>query len=110
MKNATVVLIMLVAIAIFAYAGERSPSTSSKQSAVVASDAQAASSVKQEPANDAAQKNDRGAELFETHCGRCHKPPDDLSPRIAPAVLTHMRTRAMLSREDEEQLLKFLKP
>ena len=107
MKNVTVVLMMLVAIALFAYAGDRSPST---QSAASATDAKGAGSAKQEPAKESAQKNDRGAELFETHCGRCHKPPDDLSPRIAPAVLTHMRTRAMLSREDEEQLLKFLKP
>ena len=109
MKNATVILTMLVAIALFAYAGERSPVTSSMQAAAAAKEGKAAGSAKQEPTKNSAQNN-RGAELFETHCGRCHKPPDDLSPRIAPAVLSHMRTKAMLSREDEEELLKFLKP
>ncbi|MDT8067886.1 MAG: hypothetical protein ROO76_06925 [Terriglobia bacterium] len=49
-----------------------------------------------------------GAELFAIHCGRCHQPPDDLSPRVIPAVLAHMRTRAMLSHHDEQELLKFL--
>lgn len=52
----------------------------------------------------------RGAELFAIHCGRCHKPPDDLSPRVAPAVMAHMRNRAMLSQKEEEEILKFLTP
>lgn len=52
----------------------------------------------------------RGAELFATHCGRCHQPPSDLSPQTVPAVLAHMRTRAMLSQKDEQELLKFLAP
>jgi cytochrome c5 len=52
----------------------------------------------------------RGAELFATHCGRCHQPPTDLSPRTVPAVLAHMRARAMLSQKDEQELLKFLAP
>jgi hypothetical protein len=29
---------------------------------------------------------------------------------VSPAVLSHMRTRAMLSRDDEELILKFLAP
>lgn len=83
------------------------------------SDSQASSnsSSKYTQADSASKRNstsqpadDRGAKLFETHCGRCHKPPEDLSPGVAPAVLSHMRTRAMLSREDEELILKFLAP
>ncbi len=54
--------------------------------------------------------NSRGAELFATHCGRCHKPPEDLSPRVVPAVMAHMRTRAMLSQKDVQDILKFLVP
>lgn len=54
--------------------------------------------------------NSRGAELFATHCGRCHKPPEDLSPRVVPAVMAHMRTRAMLSQKDVQDILKFLEP
>jgi mono/diheme cytochrome c family protein len=51
-----------------------------------------------------------GAKRFETHCGRCHQPPQDLSPREARAVMRHMRTRAMLSAEDERLILKFIAP
>ncbi len=57
-----------------------------------------------------AHASSRGAELFQTHCGRCHKPPEDLTPRVSPAVVAHMRTRALLSRKDEQEILKFLKP
>lgn len=47
---------------------------------------------------------------FETHCGRCHNPPEDLSPREARAVLRQMRVRAMLSAEDEQLILKYIAP
>jgi cytochrome c5 len=74
------------------------------------SDKQASSQTAQATSAKKTQNDDRGAQLFETHCGRCHKPPEDLSPRVLPAVLSHMRTRAMLSRDDEELILKFLAP
>jgi mono/diheme cytochrome c family protein len=51
-----------------------------------------------------------GAKRFATNCGRCHQPPQDISPREARAVLRHMRTRAMLSAEDERLILKFIAP
>jgi cytochrome c5 len=51
-----------------------------------------------------------GERLFRTHCGRCHNPPQELSPREARAVIRQMRVRAMLSDEDERVLLKFLAP
>jgi cytochrome c5 len=51
-----------------------------------------------------------GERLFQTHCGRCHNPPEDLSPREARAVVRQMRVRAMLSQRDEQALLKFLAP
>jgi len=51
-----------------------------------------------------------GAKRFATNCGRCHQPPQDLSPREARAVLRHMRVKAMLSAEDERLILKFLAP
>ncbi len=69
------------------------------------------SSAKRHSANRGVQAaSGSGAELFAVHCGRCHQPPDDLSPRVVPAVLAHMRTRAMLSHHDEQELLKFLAP
>jgi cytochrome c5 len=51
-----------------------------------------------------------GEKRFRTNCGRCHHPPEDLSPREARAVLRQMRVRAMLSAEDERLILKFLAP
>lgn len=51
-----------------------------------------------------------GERLFEVNCGRCHRPPDQISPKIAGSVLRHMRVRAMLSKEDEQAILKFLAP
>jgi cytochrome c5 len=51
-----------------------------------------------------------GEQLFETHCVRCHRPPEELSPRTSKAVLRHMRVRATLSAEDEQKILKYLAP
>jgi cytochrome c5 len=51
-----------------------------------------------------------GEQLFEIHCVRCHRPPEELSPREAKAVLRHMRVRATLSAEDEQKILKYLAP
>ena len=51
-----------------------------------------------------------GEKRFETHCGRCHVPPEDLSPREARAVVRQMRVRANLTAEDERLILKYLAP
>lgn len=51
-----------------------------------------------------------GERLFQTNCGRCHKPPDNIPPRISKSILQHMRVRAMLSKEDEELILKYIAP
>jgi hypothetical protein len=51
-----------------------------------------------------------GEKRFQTNCGRCHHPPEDLSPREARVVVRQMRVRAMLSAEDERLILKFLAP
>ena len=51
-----------------------------------------------------------GEKRFRTNCGRCHHPPEELSPREVRAVLQQMRVRAMLSAEDERLILKFLAP
>jgi cytochrome c5 len=52
----------------------------------------------------------QGERKFQENCGRCHNPPDSLSPREVKAVLRHMRVRAMLSQEDEQLILKYLAP
>jgi hypothetical protein len=51
-----------------------------------------------------------GEKRFRANCGRCHHPPEELSPRKARVVLLQMRVRAMLSAEDERVILKFLAP
>jgi cytochrome c2 len=51
-----------------------------------------------------------GEERFQANCGRCHNPPESISPREVKAVLQHMRVRAMLSAEDERLILKYLAP
>ena len=60
--------------------------------------------------NDAGTVAAEGEQRFQTHCGRCHQAPEDLSPRTAPAVLRHMRVRAMLTREDEQLILQYIAP
>jgi cytochrome c5 len=56
------------------------------------------------------QHEDDGARIFHQNCSRCHNTPEGFSPRISGTVLQHMRVRASLSKEDEEQLLHFLNP
>jgi len=51
-----------------------------------------------------------GEKRFQTNCGRCHHPPEALSPREARTVLRQMRVKAMLSAGDERLILKFLAP
>lgn len=54
--------------------------------------------------------SNRGERAFQENCGRCHNPPEQLSPRITGTVLRHMRERALLSPQDERDILKFLNP
>jgi cytochrome c5 len=64
------------------------------------------------PQKTTAKKNEsaEGEKRFKANCGRCHHPPEDISPREARTVLRQMRVRAMLSDEDERLILKFLAP
>ena len=51
-----------------------------------------------------------GERAFQANCGRCHNPPEQLNPRITGTVLRHMRVRALLSPQDERDILKYLAP
>jgi hypothetical protein len=93
MKNRALILLILATAVLFGTAYAGSP--------------QSKKSVKGDPPKNNTPDS-RGAELFAVHCGRCHKPPDELSPRVVPAVMAHMRNRAMLSQKDEQEILKFL--
>jgi len=51
-----------------------------------------------------------GERKFQINCGRCHKAPEQLSPRITGSVVRHMRVRAMLSQKDVREILEYLAP
>ena len=68
------------------------------------------SSRKTPPHTASTSQEDPGERVFLTNCSRCHAAPMSLSPRITGTVIMHMRTRARLSRNDEQLLLKFLAP
>jgi cytochrome c5 len=53
---------------------------------------------------------DRGQEVFEQNCSRCHNAPEGFSPTISGAIAKHMRVRASLSEADYKALLRFLNP
>ena len=55
-------------------------------------------------------KGKSGEQVFNDNCVRCHTPPMVISPRITGTIIMHMRTRARLSQEDQERLLKYLAP
>ena len=56
------------------------------------------------------QDQQEGERRFRENCGRCHNPPESISPTEVNAVLRHMRVRAMLSAEDEKLIRKYLAP
>ena len=69
-----------------------------------------AKSSKPKPSAATKTSQTDGERRFQVNCGRCHNPPESISPREARAVVRHMRVRAMLSAEDEKLILKFLAP
>lgn len=53
---------------------------------------------------------DRGQQVFNQNCARCHNAPEGFSSNISGAITRHMRVRAGLSDEDYKALLKFFNP
>jgi cytochrome c5 len=53
---------------------------------------------------------DRGQQVFEQNCSRCHNPPQGFSPQISGTIALHMRVRANLSDSDYKALRHFLNP
>jgi cytochrome c5 len=82
------------------------PAPAKKQSAA----AKPASDQTQTAKSTADQEQKEGERRFFANCGRCHNPPESISPREVKAVMQHMRVRAMLSAQDEELILKYLAP
>ena len=54
--------------------------------------------------------SDRGQQVFNQNCSRCHNTPDGFSPRISASIARHMRVRARLGDADYKALLRFLNP
>ena len=91
----TLLLILLLGYSLKVYAAPQTPNLAQKTSKTAAN-----SNTTPDP----------GEQRFKQNCGRCHNPPDSLSPREVKAVLRHMRVRALLSAEDEQLILKYLAP
>ena len=53
---------------------------------------------------------DRGQQVFNQNCSRCHNAPEGFSPSISGTIARHMRVRASLSEADYKALLRFLNP
>jgi len=61
-----------------------------------------------EPVADKTDESAEGQKRFEANCGRCHQPPEDISPREVKAVLRHMRVRATITDEDMRLVLFYM--
>ena len=83
-------------------------SLSAQQQQALHADARKKIAASAQPMTPAAP--DPGEQKFQANCGRCHNPPEQLSPRITGTVLRHMRVRALLSAQDERDILKYLAP
>jgi cytochrome c5 len=71
----------------------------------------AAPTHKANPAAQAAQQHDdEGTRILQQNCSRCHNRPEGFSPNISGTIVMHMRSRASLSKHDEEVLLRFFNP
>ena len=53
---------------------------------------------------------DRGQQVFNQNCSRCHNAPEGFAPSISGTIAMHMRVRANLSEADYKALLRFLNP
>ncbi len=53
---------------------------------------------------------DRGQQVFDQNCSRCHNAPEGFPPQISGTIARHMRVRAGLSYSNYEALLRFLNP
>lgn len=98
-KRLLLTLLVLACACVFATRAVRSAQDGLKQNA----------SKKTSPAASTPQPSP-GERRFRQNCGRCHHPPEDISPREARAVVRQMRVRAMLSAEDEKLILEYLAP
>jgi cytochrome c5 len=70
----------------------------------------AAPTQETEAADKNAMHQTNGQRKFEQQCSRCHNAPEGFPPHISGTIVRHMRVRAQLSKQDEEDILRFLNP
>jgi cytochrome c5 len=68
--------------------------------------------IAQKPAQKSAPLTpaQRGERVFADNCARCHRPPMTIPPQVTGTVIMHMRVRARLSQQQEQDLLRYLAP
>jgi hypothetical protein len=66
--------------------------------------------VQAKPQESKVLNQSKGERLFKQECSRCHTAPEGFSPRISGTIVRHMRVRASLSQQQEEELLRFFNP
>lgn len=54
--------------------------------------------------------SDRGQQVFEQNCSRCHNTPEGFPTGISGTIAMHMRARANLSEADYKALRRFFNP
>jgi cytochrome c5 len=54
--------------------------------------------------------SERGQQVFNQNCSRCHNAPEGFSPSISGTIAMHMRARANLSEADYKALRRFFNP
>jgi len=97
MKRAGLAIVCCLGIAVMAGRGQNNAAPQNNQSSSAAESA-------------GTGETDRGQQVFEQNCARCHSAPEGFSPRISGTVARHMRVRANLSQVDYKALMKFLHP
>jgi len=75
-----------------------------------ANNASQKSDAKADPQKGQPAATDRGQQVFNQNCLRCHNTPEGFSPSISGTIAKHMRVRAGLSDKDYKALLKFFNP
>lgn len=64
-----------------------------------------------QPSNTTASgQTDRGQQVFEQNCSRCHNAPQGFPANVTGTIAMHMRVRANLSEADYKALKRFLNP
>lgn len=65
---------------------------------------------KASPKAAGAPNDNRGQQVFEQNCARCHNAPQGFSSSISGSIAMHMRVRVGLSDADYKALRRFLNP